>query len=136
VQLSEELAKWRADRPDEWKMDEFIRNAAALEQQLATAAAERDALAAQICGIKEAIDNLRAAKGYYARTTAWMVVNGAVSKTPAACLAQVKADVAQEYYYMGWEHSLSTKAEDGDHYACGRRLAKQLSDQIRQGCAR
>jgi hypothetical protein len=53
--------------------------------------------------------------------------------TPAACLAQVRADVAQEYYYMGWEHSLSTKAEDGDHYACGRRLAKQFADAIRQG---
>jgi len=35
MKLSEELEKWRADRPDEWKMDEFIRNADALEKQLA-----------------------------------------------------------------------------------------------------
>ena len=38
MKLSIELSKWRCDRPDEWKMDEFIRNAEKLE-------AERDALA-------------------------------------------------------------------------------------------
>jgi len=37
MKLSEELGKWRCDRPDEWKMDEFQRNAEKLE-------AERDAL--------------------------------------------------------------------------------------------
>jgi hypothetical protein len=31
MKLSVELEKWRADRPDEWKMDEFIRKAAELE---------------------------------------------------------------------------------------------------------
>jgi len=30
--LSEELKKWRAERPDEWKMDEFIRKAESLEE--------------------------------------------------------------------------------------------------------
>jgi hypothetical protein len=54
-------------------------------------------LAAQICSIKEAIDNLRAARGYYARTTAWMVVNGAVNTTPAACLAQVRAGAVEQF---------------------------------------
>lgn len=33
MKLSVELEKWRADRPDEWKMDEFIRNAEKLEEQ-------------------------------------------------------------------------------------------------------
>lgn len=41
MKLSTELSKWRCDRPDEWKMDEFIRNAEKLES-------ERDALAAKI----------------------------------------------------------------------------------------
>jgi len=41
VKLSIELSKWRCDRPDEWKMDEFIRNAEKLE-------AERDALAVTV----------------------------------------------------------------------------------------
>lgn len=51
MKLSEELGKWRCDRPDEWKMDEFQRNAEKLE-------AERDALAAQnkelLCYIADA----------------------------------------------------------------------------------
>jgi predicted nucleic acid-binding Zn-ribbon protein len=33
VKLSEELEKWRIDRPNEWKMDEFMRNAEKLESE-------------------------------------------------------------------------------------------------------
>ena len=36
TKLSEYLAKWRADRPDEWKMDEFIREARKLEASIET----------------------------------------------------------------------------------------------------
>jgi hypothetical protein len=32
--LSEDLKRWRADRPDEWKMDEFIRKAEAMEKSI------------------------------------------------------------------------------------------------------
>jgi hypothetical protein len=32
--LSKKLKDWRAERPDEWKMDEFIRDAEAMEKQL------------------------------------------------------------------------------------------------------
>lgn len=41
MKLSTELGKWRCDRPDEWKMDEFQRNAEKLEE-------ERNALQAQV----------------------------------------------------------------------------------------
>lgn len=51
----------------------------------------------------------------------------------SAEIAEIKADVVEKYYYMGWEHSLSTKAKDGDHYGCGKRLAKEFADQVRQG---
>ena len=34
--LSDHLKMWRADRPDEWKMDEFIRMAEALQEELET----------------------------------------------------------------------------------------------------
>ena len=34
MRLSEELIKWRADRPDEWKMDELARKAKRLESAL------------------------------------------------------------------------------------------------------
>jgi DNA anti-recombination protein RmuC len=40
VKLSEELEKWRIDRPDEWKMDEFMRNAEKLESERDTAIAQ------------------------------------------------------------------------------------------------
>lgn len=39
--LSEELAKWRADRPDEWVMDAFIREAKKLESVSTCTANER-----------------------------------------------------------------------------------------------
>lgn len=48
MKLSEELELWHCDRPDEWKMDEFRRNAEKLE-------AERDALSAQV----ELFNNVR-----------------------------------------------------------------------------
>jgi len=35
--LSEQLKDWRADRPDEWKMDEFIRQAKEIEECLSEA---------------------------------------------------------------------------------------------------
>lgn len=40
MKLSEELGKWRIDRPDEWKMDEFMRNAEKLESERDTAMAQ------------------------------------------------------------------------------------------------
>lgn len=32
--LTEDLQYWRAERPDEWKMDEFIRKASAMQDTL------------------------------------------------------------------------------------------------------
>ena len=34
MKLSEHLQSWRAERPDEWTMDDFIRKAKALEGAL------------------------------------------------------------------------------------------------------
>lgn len=34
MKLSEDLKYWRAERPDEWTMDCFIRNAKKLEEML------------------------------------------------------------------------------------------------------
>ena len=39
--LSEELAKWRADRPDEWVMDTFIHEAKKIESVSTCTANER-----------------------------------------------------------------------------------------------
>ncbi len=86
------------------------------------------ALQAQIEVLQSAIDR------YFALDDS-KLLRDAMAATPAACLAEVRAGTAKEYYQMGWEHSVSTKAEDGDHYACGRRLAQQFSDAIRQGGA-
>lgn len=40
--LSEDLKYWRAERPDEWKMDEFIRKAVELEDKLKELTSEDD----------------------------------------------------------------------------------------------
>lgn len=34
IPLSDQLKKWRAQRPDEWRMDEFIKEAEHLENTL------------------------------------------------------------------------------------------------------
>ena len=34
MKLSEHLKQWRIERPDEWKMDEFIRGAVDLEMEI------------------------------------------------------------------------------------------------------
>lgn len=54
MKLSVELEKWRIDRPDEWKMDEFVRNAQKLE-------AERNELAATVEALRKAYKNLSGA---------------------------------------------------------------------------
>ena len=40
--LSELLKLWRAERPDEWIMDEFIREAERMEKQLQNASSNSD----------------------------------------------------------------------------------------------
>ena len=54
MKLSVELAKWRIDRPDEWKMDEFIRNAEKIESERDNALAQNAELVAHIDAIKDA----------------------------------------------------------------------------------
>ena len=97
--------------------------------------AERDALAAQVEVLRTQITKAREYLSHVDVNSAGVMLDVALESTPAACLAEVRADAAKEYYQMGWEHSVSTKAEDGDHYACGRRLAQQFSDAILQGGA-
>lgn len=72
MKLSEELSKWRADRPDEWKMDEFIRNAEKLESEsdalskkLRAAQHEAEALAATVEALREALSEAVAAFNQY-----------------------------------------------------------------------
>ncbi len=51
MKLSEELGKWRIDRPDEWKMDEFQRKAEKLE-------AERDTLLEKLAQKQQLISEM------------------------------------------------------------------------------
>jgi hypothetical protein len=34
MELSEMMQRWRAERPDEWRMDEFIRQAKSMEESI------------------------------------------------------------------------------------------------------
>lgn len=60
-------------------------------------------------------------------------ISDAIVSDPRHCLRHIKAEVVEKYYYMGWEHSLSTKADNGDHYGCGKSLAKQFAESVRKG---
>ena len=42
--LSEDIKYWRAERPDEWTMDEFIRAAQKLERELSDLRKDKDRL--------------------------------------------------------------------------------------------
>lgn len=53
MRLSDELLAWRADRPDEWKMDEFIRMAKRLEA---------DAVENEICAIRKFVSRYESIK--------------------------------------------------------------------------
>lgn len=51
--LSELLKLWRAERPDEWTMDEFIREAEKMEKQLQNTSSNSDyAKSCDFCGDK------------------------------------------------------------------------------------
>lgn len=52
-----------------------------------------------------------------------------LSTTPRQNLNAIKQESYREGYSDGWKHSLGTKADDGNHYACGERLAVQLANQ-------
>ncbi|WP_333609611.1 hypothetical protein [Arsukibacterium sp.] len=89
IKLANELEMWRAERPDEWKMDEFIRNAKTLT-------AERDALVVQVEVLRAAcqlgIDMFVVNCINVPNTIETM--QDAIDATPAQCLAAHDAEVA------------------------------------------
>lgn len=101
---------------------------------------ERDQLKAQVEQLRELLIRVVKSEEYILDCGLIVAVSSdlvseiseAIDAAPSQCLAEIKAQAVEEYYYMGWEHSLSTKSEDGDHYSCGRRLAKEFADAIRQ----
>ena len=48
--LSESLKLWRAERPDEWTMDRFIREAERMEKQLQNTSSNSDYAKCGKCG--------------------------------------------------------------------------------------
>jgi hypothetical protein len=59
MELSKELECWRAERPDEWKMEEFARQAKDLEQENAKLLSERAELISQKFHLKAQLSNTR-----------------------------------------------------------------------------
>lgn len=60
--LSEVLKLWRAERPDEWIMDEFIREAERMEKQLQNTLSNSDYAKCPCCGEPWNIRRNRACK--------------------------------------------------------------------------
>jgi len=44
IKLSEDIKYWRAERPDEWTMDEFVRAAQKLERELSELRKDKERL--------------------------------------------------------------------------------------------
>lgn len=113
--LSDKLQDWRADRPDEWLMDEFIRDAEKLQS-------ERDALAAHVDALENPTDDqLRyAAERVEASASVWegfslsdarCCYHAVVAKpfrSPQTSLIQHDTEVARKAF----EFCLSKLAED------------------------
>lgn len=99
---------------------------------------ERDALAAQVDALRrelQACQNVLHSLAHDGQVTP-AYANDAkkvLAATPQQHLLELRADTAEKFYYMGWEHSLSTKSDGGDHYGCGKRLAKSFADSVRRG---
>ena len=60
TKLSESLKYWRAERPDEWQMDEFIRNANILESKLYEKEIDMDVLKNEKDTLQEGVASLMA----------------------------------------------------------------------------
>lgn len=81
--LIEGMEYWRSERPDEWKMDEFIRGV----QQLQTKLTESEARVSRL------YDALSAANEY----TENGLFNDELNETPAQSLAAIKADGVRDF---------------------------------------
>ena len=110
-----------------------------LKEQNAALIAERDALTAQVEALGDKLSEVVALLDVDGMTAVqWLLDNcqeieSLTNMEPQQHLAEIRADTAEKFYYMGWEHSLSTKSDDGDHYGCGKRLAKSFADSVRRG---
>lgn len=91
---------------------------------------ERDDLAVTVERLREASHHVEAAQTQNAFNKAVGVMHSIIEQVPSQNLNVVRRESYREGYSSGWKHSLGTKAEDGNHYACGERLAVQLSDQL------
>jgi hypothetical protein len=145
MKLSTELGKWRCDRPDEWKMGEFQRNAERLE-------ADRDAFASRLEDAEEQYSELHdintelAAQVSRLQTfikktcekwggvpelepTVWNLQRAA-SESPAACLAQVRAEAIDDV----WKklHHRWKPDTDGDSAFVRVSEIKEMAERIRQ----
>lgn len=94
---------------------------------------ERDALAATVEALKATLEYFVSQEFEWNNPNDSMIddINQLLGLTPQQHLRDIQAEVVEKYYYMGWEHSLSTKADDGDHYGCGKRLAKEFAARVK-----
>jgi hypothetical protein len=135
MKLSEELGKWRIDRPDEWKMDEFRRRAKELE-------AERDVLAAQVENLVYISKELSGCIAEYEILPEKSVkqamfnmnkrLQTRIATTPQQCLAEIRAEAARAGFIAGvnWVFDTpSTEITTGN----ANEAANQYAHDIRQG---
>lgn len=92
IKLSKHLGQWRAERPSEWLMDEFINKAKALESRIEQLERERDALAA-------VIKQFEVAEGE--ELTQWIHRIQRIQQTSVSDVL-AKRDLEQQIEALGW----------------------------------
>lgn len=112
--------------------DAALAKSAELASRIVKAESLRDKEEARLDLITDIVNSVLSSNTKTVAIEAMTSIGDILDADRSRCLLEVKAEVAEKYYYMGWEHSLSTKADDGDHYGCGKRLAKSFADSIRQ----
>jgi hypothetical protein len=91
ISLSDDLKYWRAERPDEWTFDIFIKKALILEQQLLEANARVARLESVI---RVTVTDMTKQSGNF---NMYGRLEDALVETPAQSLAMHDADVIKHY---------------------------------------
>lgn len=120
-ELSERLTQYRADRPDEWTMDEFARWAKKLEQERDSLKAHCERLHMAIIGIR---NSCHSAEG--ALSADFEAVSACLA-TPAQSLAEIQAkaikhtasylsdmDPYEESQSIGWQSACEHAVDHAD----------------------
>ena len=125
MKLSVELGKWRTDRPDEWKMDEFMRNAEKLESERDAALAREAELVAQVEVLRiAALNAIQRMSGGEAKAD----LRDAYDATPTQHLRDIQAEAGRAGFVAGYDAGHTYRFAN-----IGNELADEYAERVKAG---